>query len=290
MKTGLIGAVVSVGVVSVVTDAGAAQETPVDGVVLRSTVDATQCARLTWAGEQFTLALEAVPCGGSDDGNPDGGPSDPPIDPVPTSHVRMLFFSQSAQALFDTQTHDVNVQTDRTDILGPRVEYMWQSGGSTWGWSRPDLYPYYWQNPLQRPVDDVDDTAVTEVVFFSTQDAYLDDPVRLDLYRRDLRVLMDVIRERFPEAERIWVSPVIDGPVSEACYWNGERVRADINSEYIAAELAVLAAEDPMVRAGATFRLESCDGYTDRMGHINGPAEHQVGLDIATYYRSVLFP
>lgn len=216
--------------------------------------------------------------------------------PIPgTSCTRFFFFSQIAQALFNSQTQNVNINTESVQILGPNVEYQWRSGGGIQRWQDPNNDA--WAQPVQHPCPS-GRTLTRAVLFVTISPDYLDE-INPNTpfgeygltFKGQVEKWIQNVRNKYPTVNQIWISPVIGVQDDVICYHDGERVRASVNHPIITDILQEIASADPRVEMGGAFKLPDCGGYSDAAGHIIwGPYPYKAnaGRDIANWYANVL--
>lgn len=97
-----------------------------------------------------------------------------------------------------------------------------------------------------------------------------------------IRSAVRVVRDRYPDVERIVLQPVVGGPDHAPCIIGGIQVRSTHNHPLV--DRAIERVARGNVRAGPSPEVRSCSDYSDEDGHLRENAWGPIGLLIAAEY------
>lgn len=159
-------------------------------------------------------------------------------------------------------------------------QLLWASGAGIERWAAPRFVG--WSNPVVSPCRLYSDRPDRVVLNIST--ALSPD---VSSWARQIQAAVTNIRERYPDARRIVLQPVVGGPDGGLCLVGEVPVRASRHFPLIVEAIEKVLAEDEsgLLAQGAAPTVSTCADYQDRIGHLSAAARGSVALAIGSYYR-----
>ncbi len=151
-------------------------------------------------------------------------------------------------------------------------QLKWAGGAGVDRWSDPDNRA--WEAEILSPCADASDAP--DRIVFSISGPFGEDE---DAWVAGIDGSLDLIRQRFPSAERIVLVPVVGGPSHRDCSFDGRRVRASWQHLHIdnAIRRVVDADAHGTLVVGPSPEVRTCDDYRDALGHLTDAGAEAVG-------------
>ena len=154
-------------------------------------------------------------------------------------------------------------------------QLLWNSGAGVDRWSDPDFAG--WDNEIVSPC--ASGAEGPDRVLLSVSGPFGDDE---PAWASAIEATVSVIRDKVPSAQAIVLQPVVGGPEHEPCMSGNDMIRASWQHAHIDAAIAMVVGED--VTAGLSPEVETCDHYSDALGHLTPEGSMAAGASIGAYY------